>query len=180
MPYFLGWISSFSVMPEVYFFGTRVSLFVCQKGNITFAAFIHIYRKYHISMYFLIKVTFFHFPFKEKIYFLEKRNTIFPDITKKIMFRREFFGKTIFSEHLKKISYFQVFFWEISSFLLCLKNKIIFSGKRNIIFPDNTRKIIFKCNFFGKTIFSKHLEKENMVFRAVRHDYVFSDTLPYY
>ena len=108
------------------------------------------------------------FPPKENIpYFLEKRNTIFPDITKKIMFRREFFGKTIFSEHLKKISYFQVFFWERSSFLLCLKNKIIFSGKRNIIFPDNTRKIIFQCDFFPKIIFSKHLEKENMVFRAV-------------
>ena len=58
-------------------------------------------------------------------------------------------------------------FWERSSFLLCLKNKIIFLGKRNIIFPDNTRKIIFQCNFFGKTIFSKHSEKENMVFPPV-------------
>ena len=94
----------------------------------------HIYRKYHISTCFLIKIIFFHFPPKEKIsYFLEKRNTIFPDITKKFMFRREFLGKTIFSEHLKKISYFQEFFWEISSFLLCLKNKIIFSGKQNKI-----------------------------------------------
>ena len=44
---------------------------------------------------------------------------------------------------------------------------MIFSGKRNIIFPDNTRKIIFQRDFFGKTIFSEHLEKENMVFRAV-------------
>ena len=69
----------------------------------------HIYRKY-ISMRFLIKIIFFHFPPKEKIsHFLEKRNTVFPDVTKK-MFRREFFGKTIFSEHLKKISYFQAFF----------------------------------------------------------------------
>ena len=126
-----------------------------------------IYRKYYISTRFFIKIIFFHFPPKEKLsYFLEKRNIIFPDITKKAVLTREFLGKTIFSEHLKKI-YFQVFFWKISSFLLCLKNKIIFSGKRNIIFPDNTRKIIFQCNFFGKTIFSKHLEKENMVFRAV-------------
>ena len=147
---------------------SRHLCFFSQEGNVTPLTPTHIYRKHHISTRFLIKIIFFHFPPKEKIsYFLEKRNTIFPDITKKIMFRREFFGKTIFSEHLKKISYFQVFFWEISSFLLCLKNKIIFSGKRNIIFPDNTRKIIFQCNFFGKTIFSKHLEKENMVFRAV-------------
>ena len=45
--------------------------------------------------------------------------------------------------------------------------KIIFSGKKNITFLDNTRKIIFQLDFFGKTIFSGRLEKENMVFRAV-------------
>ena len=78
------------------------------------------------------------------------------------------FEKTIFSESLKKISYFRVFFWERSSFIFRLRCKIIFSGKRNIIFPDNTRKIIFQRNFFGKTIFSGRLEKENMVFRAVK------------
>ena len=39
--------------------------------------------------------------------------------------------------------------------------------KRNIIFPDNTKQIIFQRNFFGKTIISKHLEKENTVFCAV-------------
>ena len=127
-----------------------------------------IYRKYHISMLFLIKIIFFHFPPKEKIsYFLGKRNTIFPDITKEIVFRREFFGNTIFSEHLKKRSSFFLCL-ERSSFLLCLENRIIFSGKRNIIFPDNIRKIIFQCDFFGKTMFSKHLEKENMVFCAVQ------------
>ena len=36
-----------------------------------------------------------------------------------------------------------------------------------MIFPDNTRKIIFQRNFFGKTIFSGRLETENMVFHAV-------------
>ena len=35
------------------------------------------------------------------------------------------------------------------------------------MFPDNTRKIIFQCDFLGKMIFSEHLEKENIVFRAV-------------
>ena len=44
---------------------------------------------------------------------------------------------------------------------------IIFSEKRNIIFLDDTRKIIFQRDFFGNIIFSEHLEKENMVFRAV-------------
>ena len=33
--------------------------------------------------------------------------------------------------------------------------------------PDNTRKIICQCNCFEKTIVSEHLEKENMVFRAM-------------
>ena len=77
------------------------------------------------------------------------------------MFRRQTFGKTIFSEHLKKISYFQVFFLEISSFLLCLKNKNIFSGKRKIIFPGNTRKIMFQHDLF------RTFAKRNMIFRAV-------------
>ena len=80
-------------------------------GNIVLVTSTHIYRKYHISTRFLIKIFFFHFPPKKKIlYFLEKINTIFPDITKKIVFRREFPGKTIFPEHLKKVSYFEVFF----------------------------------------------------------------------
>ena len=60
------------------------------------------------------------------------------------------FGKTIFLESSKKISYFHVFFWERSSFIFRLRYKIIFSGKRNIIFPDNRRKIIFQGNFFWK------------------------------
>ena len=84
-----------------------------------------------------------------------------------IIFQCDFFEKTIFSEHLKKISYFHVFFWERSSFIFRLRVKIIFSGKRNISFPDNTRKIISLSDLFGKTIFSGRLEKEAMVFHAV-------------
>ena len=42
------------------------------------------------------------------------------------------------------------FFRERSSSLSLLKNKIIFSGKINIIFPDNTRKIMFQCGFFSE------------------------------
>ena len=45
----------------------------------------------------------------------------------------------------------------------------MFSGKTNI-FPDNARKIIVQCNFFRKTIFSEHLEKENIFFRALCWD----------
>ena len=58
------------------------------------------------------------------------------------------------------------FFLERSSFIFRPRGKIIFLGKRNITFPDDTRNIIFQRNFFGKTIFSGLPEKENMVFRA--------------
>ena len=60
------------------------------------------------------------------------------------------------------------FFRERSSFIFRLKNNVLFSGKRNIIFLDDKRKITFQCDFFGKIIFSEHLEKEFMVFRAVK------------
>ena len=40
----------------------------------------------------------------------------------------------------------------------------MFSGKRNIIFPDNARKIIFQRNFFRKAIFSGRLGKKMWFF----------------
>ena len=47
--------------------------FFWQKGNIIFVTFIHIYRKHHISMYFLRKIIF-HFSSEEKIsYFRVKK-----------------------------------------------------------------------------------------------------------
>ena len=79
-----------------------INLSVFFLENIIFVTFIHIYRKYYISMYFLRKIIF-HFSTKEKIYF--------PDNIREIIFKRDFFfGKTIFLGHLKKISYFHVFF----------------------------------------------------------------------
>ena len=69
--------------------------------------------------------------------------------------------------HISEYHVFHVFFWEKPYFIYCLTNKVIFSGKGNIIFSDNTRTIIFQRNFFGKTIFLKYLEKENLGLRAV-------------
>ena len=37
------------------------------------------------------------------------------------------------------------------------KNHIL--GKKNAILPDDARKIIVQCDFFGKIIFSEHSEK---------------------
>ena len=59
-----------------------------------------------------------------------------------------------------------IFQWR-SSFIFRVKNKVIFWGKMNTIFPDNTRHIILQCNFLGNIIFLEHLEKENVVFSAV-------------
>ena len=78
------------------------------------------------------------------------------------------FEKTFFLEDLKKISYFLVFFLKKIIFHFPPKVKVIFLRKRNMIFPNNTKKIIFQREFFGETIFSGRLEKENMVFRTVR------------
>ena len=123
------------------------------------------------TLYFYILFEKYHLSFsvhKKNIIFSGKRNVIFPHDIRKIIFQCNFLGKTIFSEHLKNISYFHMFFfWERASFIFRLKNNIIVSGKRDIIFPDDTKKIIFQWDFFGKIIFSEHLKKEDMVFCAV-------------
>ena len=136
------------------------------KRVISYLQHLYVYTEYIIFAYIFWKRSPFIFCPKKK-YFQEKRNNIFADITRKTIFQCDFFRKTIFSEHLKKISYFYKLFGERSSFLFRLKNKIIFSGQRNIIFPDNTRKIIFQWDFFRKITFTEQLEKENMVFRTV-------------
>ena len=118
-------------------------------------------------MYFLRKIIF-HFPSKRKIsYFWVKRNTIFLDNRRKIISQYDFFGKTIFPEHLKKMSYLHVFLEKDNLSFSVQRKNIMFLGKKSTIFPHNTRKIIFWCGFFGKTIFSEHLQKENMFLCAV-------------
>ena len=139
---------------------------------------IRVHRKYNISIYFLRKIIS-HFPLKEKISFFREKIPSFQIIQERswpsaIFLKRPSFQdvwKLLLKDHLLRTFeeniIFLVFFWERSSFIFCLRGDIIFSGERNIIFPDNTRKIIFQRNFFEKTIFSGCLEKENMVFRAV-------------
>ena len=122
---------------------------------------------FHVSMYFLRK-TVVHFLPKEKISCFWGKNTISPDNTRKIMCRHGPFWKDHLFRKFEENIIFPCIFSERSSFIFRPTCKIIFSGKRNIIFPNNTRKIIFQRTFFGKTILSGHLEKENMVFRAVK------------
>ena len=120
------------------------------------------------------KISYFHVYFekdhlsfsvqRKNIMFLGKKyHLLSSDNTRKIIFQCNFFEKTLFSKDLKKNIIFPCI-WRKISFMNCLKNKIIFLEKRNIIFPNNTRNIIIQCNFLGKTIFSGRLEKEIMVF----------------
>ena len=52
--------------------------------------------------------------------------------------------------------------------------------KFSIIFRDNATKIIFQCDYFVKTIFSEHLEKENIVFCAVLYPPTKESLLKYF
>ena len=133
-------------------------IFLTERRGSTFVTPERVHRNYHISMYLLRNVIFHLLP-KEKICFQEK-NTIFPENTRKIMSQRDPFEKTIFSESLKKRSYFCVFFWERSSFIFHLRCKIIFSGKINMIFPDNTRKIMFQWDFLERPSFQDVWKKK--------------------
>ena len=95
-----------------------------------------------------------------KKYVFRKKMPSFQIIQKRSCAGMALFGKSIFSESLKKASYFRVFFLGRSSFVFCLRYKIIFLGKRNILFPDNTRKIIFQSNFLERLSFQNVWKKK--------------------
>ena len=143
-------------MPEMSPLGASFSrhlCFFCHEGNVTPVTPTHIYRKYHISTRFLIKIISFHFPPKEKIYFLAKKKYHLSIYYKKDHVQaRSFWKDHLFRKFEENIIFPGTFLGKII-FLLCLKNKVIFSGKRHIAFPNNTRKIIFQCDFFEKTMF---------------------------
>ena len=74
---------------------------------IGFPVFLRLAKR-HVSMYLLGKAVFHFLPDEKRSCFREK-NTIIPDNTRSCAGTAPF-GKTIFSEDLKKISYFHVFF----------------------------------------------------------------------
>ena len=76
----------------------------------------------------------------------------------KIMFQCNYFAKAIFRENLQKISCFHVYFWERSSFVFRLKNKIIFLGKRNITLLITQERSYSSTIFFWKTTSPENLQ----------------------
>ena len=96
----------------------------------------------------------------KKYHIFGKKNAIFADNTRKIMCRRGPFWEDHLFRKFEENIIFPCIFSERSSFIFRLRCKIIFSGKRNIIFPDNTRKIIFQHNFLERPSFQDIWEKK--------------------
>ena len=66
--------------------------FLTEWRGATFATPVHVHRKCHVSMYFLGKVAP-HFLPREKISYFRKKNSIFPDNTRKLICWRSPFSK---------------------------------------------------------------------------------------
>ena len=72
---------------------------------IIFVTLIHIFRKYHISMY-LLRKTIFHFPSKEKISYFPEKNT------RKIIFQCNLFWKRPSFQGIWKKYHISIYFFE--------------------------------------------------------------------
>ena len=97
---------------QVYFCGIRLSLiffFLTEGCGATFVTPGRVHRKYYISMYFLRKVISHLLP-QKKISCFQEKIPSFQTIQERSCPTATLFEKTIFSESLKKISYFRVFF----------------------------------------------------------------------
>ena len=126
--------------------------------HIRFPVFLR-WAMHHVSIYFLRR-TVLHFLAREKRSCFREKNIILPDSTRKIMYQRGPSWKDHRSRRPEENIIFPCVFQERSSFIFCLTCKIIFSGKRNIIFPDNTRKIIFRRNFLERPSFQDVRKKK--------------------
>ena len=85
--------NTISFRMNIIFFGDAGDVTLrCMGGDMSCLWRLRIYAENTIFHALLIKIISFHFPPKEKIsYFLEERNTIFPDITKKNFLERPSF-----------------------------------------------------------------------------------------
>ena len=76
------------------------------------------------------------------------------------------FETTIFSDYLRKISYFRVFFLERSSFIFRLGVRSYFREKELLPFPIIQEREYSRAIFLERTSF-QDVWKKNMAFRAV-------------
>ena len=102
------------------FFGERSSLLFWQTGNFIFVGkrnttiqkYLYQHTENITFPYIFLRNMIFHFPSVKKIlFFREKEMPSFLMIQERSYSSANFFGKTTFSEHLKNITYFHVFFF---------------------------------------------------------------------
>ena len=149
----------------LFFSGEDYLCFFGQSGNIIFVTFIHIHRKYHISMYFLRKIVF-HFPFKEKRwYFREKKKCNLFRYYKKDHIQVWFFFERPTFQNIWRKHYISMYlFWERSSFLFHLKNKSYFREKEISSFLIIQEKSYCIAIFLERPYFRNNWKKKILFF----------------
>ena len=137
-------------------------VYFCRKRSFFFFFFSR-WAQHRVCNAYIQKIQFFYvffekddllFSFQRKNIMFLKKNTIFPDNTRKIMFQRNLFEKTISSGHLNKISYFHVFFFQKDHLSFSVQGiRSYFREKEMPSFPILQERSYFSAVFFGKTIF---------------------------
>ena len=144
------------------FFWDKVILdfFLAGGRDTRFVTPTRVHRKYHISMYFLRKVIAGFLP-KEKIScFREKKKPSFKIIQERSYPGEALFEKTFFSEDLKKMSYFLVFFSKRSSFIFCLRLRSYFRERETWSFPIIQEISYYNAIFLEKPSFQNVWKKK--------------------
>ena len=150
------------------FFERRSSVLSWKKSDIIYkgkrsTVFPNI-QKIYFHVFLFWKRFIFHFLSKEEEYqIFGKKKYYLPWWHKKYHIPVHLFWQDHFFKTFAEKIIFSFFFllWKRSAFIFRLKNKIIFSRKRNI-FPVNTGKIIFQCNFFSKDhLFRTFIKRNN-------------------
>ena len=144
----------------IFFCKIIFDFFLAEGHDIMFVTSTRIYRKYNIAMYFLRRIIF-HFPSKEKISFFRGTKPSF-QIIQEISYSRQIFLKRPSFQNIWRKYHISMYFvfWERSSFVFRPGSTIKFPGKINIIFPDNTRRIIFQRDFLERPSAQDVLKKK--------------------
>ena len=143
---------------QVYFCGIRSSLISFWQGACNI-----LNRKYHVPVYFLRNVISLSLSFTvqgKNITFTGKKIPPFQIVQERSYPSVILFGKTIFSEHLKKISYFRVFFLERLSFIFRLVVRSYFREKEISSFPIRQERSYSSAIFLERPSFQDAWKKK--------------------
>ena len=127
---------------QVYFCGIRPSLIFFDRGMWRHVCFHVSPRKGHLSL-----------SSRGKNIMFSGKNTIFPDNTRKMLCQGGPFGKAIFSESLKKISYFRLFFERDHLSFSVQVARSYFQEKEILSFPIIQERSYSSGNFLERPSF---------------------------